>query len=939
MRNLFLFIAAMSLHANAATDSRLDHQKGLSQMGDKTGRPLKGIRSEGKDLLAAARGEADGISQQDYNFLKGTSAFAASGAEWAHLEGINGNGVKILLLEDSGINHADIRGIVDSDSQKDPATGMKYKLDHGSSMASLIHALAPASNIRVRPIANVTDAASLTDVRIINASFGSNERNGFANSFPALTAANNVLIAKSAGNHQENLSEHPHTQGCESLLPFTIFAGNLRQDYKGKTSSGFPGENTAFQNSFIWVIADDVMAASGADGSTEYSPGSGTSNAAAILSGAAALILSKYPTLTTAELKDVLLESADRDIFQTFGSGYKALHIVDSSVDFNRKFTQYKKMHPQKLFLDFAEDLADSGDYTLAAEIIAGLKGAHKIPEVGTDREQYKRIVRRLDATERSKLESLAVDSTTTLSERTHRESIQQILAEIDINIAETSHTPVATQRPTTTGFNKAFWGKGILNIKNALIYADLKIKNPKMSAHSLRERMLELINNAEQKAAADIQRIVRGRLINRSVKPTEKELAERPGLAINTTLPGRNFTKMDIDPNEPVVPDQSDEERLRGLGITLPEAPSGKQLKFISDGTSTSATSSGPAREITPIDNSDIPAGASAELKEFLKADQEALFGTFTKFGRSKIIPLLDLSPEEAANKLIQFYQSLGQFKANRVINLGHNSSGISIGNSFWNNKIASTSVTIIDLFHDAVRNQIIIDQSNGKYDINSQKIGEIAIQLFEKLKSQGLMNNSLLPSILSLLKDYRTSTLNNFIINNDLLDTKFTHIASLYDYASETYKLSTESLIGADILGIWELKDLIDNTPSTQITEKIKSFFKKPKGREFFAQISMQYIQNAFFKIYNEAPSMWEKTEQEQDARSQETVVQIFGNIQASAPKLFDFIQNYAEKSGEALHLAAMTKSVDEPFFELPPSVKPLIKHRLNELSSIFR
>jgi hypothetical protein len=343
MRNstFFLTIMCSALHIANAADTRLDYQKALSQMGDKTGKPLKEIRKEGSSLLTAARGEANGISQQDYDFLKGTSAFAASGAEWAHLEGINGNGVKILLLEDSGINHADTRRIVENDSPNRAIEGMKYKLDHGSGMASLIHSIAPASSIRVRPIREWS--SSLGSVRIINASFGNDKANGFANSFPTLTAANNVLITKSAGNHQENLSAHQHTQGCESLLPFTIFAGNLRQDYKGKTSSGFPGANPAFQNSFLWVISDDVLAASGADGSTEYSPGSGTSNAAAILSGAAALILSKYPGLTTEQLKEILLESADRDIFQLFVSGYKALHISDNSVDFYRKQTQYKK--------------------------------------------------------------------------------------------------------------------------------------------------------------------------------------------------------------------------------------------------------------------------------------------------------------------------------------------------------------------------------------------------------------------------------------------------------------------------------------------------------------------------------------------------------------------------------------------------------------------
>ena len=276
MRILFLFITSMSLHVNAATDSLLNHQKGLSQMGDQAGKSLKVIRSEGRDLLAVARTEANGISQQDYNFLKGTSAFGASGAEWAHLEGITGKDVTILLLEDSGVNHADIRKNVEAGSPEHALNGIKYKLDHGSGMASLIHAMAPDSVIRARPIGKLSTSLN-SDVRIINASFGSIEENGFRDTFTGVTTAgSNPLIVKSAGNHQQNLSEHPYTKNCEFLIPSTLFAGNLRQDYKGSTSSGFPGTNIEFQNSFLWVIADDVLTASGPDNSTQYSPGSGT---------------------------------------------------------------------------------------------------------------------------------------------------------------------------------------------------------------------------------------------------------------------------------------------------------------------------------------------------------------------------------------------------------------------------------------------------------------------------------------------------------------------------------------------------------------------------------------------------------------------------------------------------------------------------------------
>lgn len=258
------------------------------------------LRKEGVKLLRGARGEAGGISVEDYTLLKGTSAVAASGADLAHEAGIFGEGVRVLLLEDSGINHTDMQKVVSAGSTVETAGGFPFKTDHGSAMASLINAVAPKSNITVKHVADL--ATSVEGVRIINASFGGDSAEGFKNTFVGVVGSG-ALIVKSAGNSQQNLSTDAYTQNCGVLLPLTIFAGNLRQDYKGKTSSGVPGANPAIQNSFLWVVADDVLTAYGPNGSAQYSPTTGTSNAAAILSGAAALILSKYPGLSTAELK------------------------------------------------------------------------------------------------------------------------------------------------------------------------------------------------------------------------------------------------------------------------------------------------------------------------------------------------------------------------------------------------------------------------------------------------------------------------------------------------------------------------------------------------------------------------------------------------------------------------------------------------------------
>jgi hypothetical protein len=895
--SFLLTIMCSALNIANAADTRLDYQKALSQIGDKTGKPLNGIRSEGKDLLATARGEANGISQQDYNFLKGTSAFAASGAEWAHLDGITGEGVTILLLENSGINHADTRGIVEAGSPQAAIAGKQYKLDHGSGMASLIHSIAPASSIRVRPVREWS--SSLGSVRIINASFGNDKANGFANSFPALTAANNVLITKAAGNNQENLSAHQHTQGCESLLPFTIFTGNLRQDYKGKTSSGFPGANPAFQNSFLWVIADDVLAASGADGSTEYSPGSGTSNAAAILSGAAALILSKYPGLTTEQLKEILLESADRDIFQLFGSGYRALHISDNSVDFYRKHTQYKKTHKDKSILDFAENLATSDDIILAAEIVGGSRGVSNRGTTPAEVEQFKRILKKIKESGNDTLESLSPATARTEPERMHRERIQQLLAEITTDASSAS--PAVKEKSPT--YDPAFWGKGILNIKNALLYAQFKMRYPAMSAHELRERMLRFINTQQQVAAERIQRKLRSR-----PKATEEQKAawdQRQGLAINTSLPDRTFTKMPTDPSDPGVPDQSDEDRLKGLGVELPEEPTRKQLKVISDDSSGGATSSVPAREIAPIADSDIPVGASAELREFLKADSENLIKTFNAFSDQMFKPLMDLAPEQIANSLLALNLHM-PFSANRVIYKDGYSFSYSC--SFYNER-----VTIITLFHDFLRLQIAL----GQLTEDKAKITKTAMHLLN-----GYATALEKQEILSLLKqyiEYGDTEVHNFIINNDLLNMHFRNVEIETDYSSQLRekRIKFEPHTGFDMIGEYELSKIMDNSPSPQTKVILKRFFKTETGRSVLARIAIKEpIQQAIEGLADISSYRWNTPNLADDitAEGQRILPTIFSDAGKKLPKLFSILPNYADRGDIPALITAMSQGYNQ-------------------------
>ncbi len=765
----FAIIAISVLQAANTTDSRLDYQKHLSRM------TPAGEKPNLQALLKAAREEKNGISRQDYKFLKGTSAFAASGAEWVHKAGILGSGVTVLLLEDSGINHADIKGFVEEGSLEGAVDGFKHKVDHGSAMASLIHAIAPASTIRVRPIQQVF--SSLKNVRIINASFSDEEVEGFQKTFEGITTDSNILITKSAGNNRENLSIHPHTQGCSTLLPFTIFVGNLRQDYKGRTSSGFPGDNPQFQESFLWAVADDVLTASGPDGSTQYSPGTGTSNAAAILSGAAALILSKYPMLPAIHIKEILLESADRDIFQEFGSGHRALHVTEGQ-----------------------------------------------------------------------------------------------------------------PSSPQAISYNPAFWGKGILNIKNALLYADLKVANPAMSAHELRETMLQNVHVEQQRQAEKIQRKFR----KRTNRPAPEELAKRAALTINTSLPDRVFSEAPGELSSQPIAEQSDAERLGMLGVNLPE-PS-RKLKVTSNTLSAAPKVATPG-EFQPCE---VPEGASQLLTRFLQATtKNDLCNDFRRFYQTELTRALNdrwASAATVVEKLINGRENLLiPFTVNQVIAFD--------GPKQVHIKPQRT-VTLVELFHDAMR---LYGQDN--------RIQSIAMELFRKIQEKGSMNNNIKSEILSLLKDYRTIDYRygdkeflTFIVDNDLLGVSFNHLQQPYGKKDQ---IETIQQSGADFFNTEQIRDFLRDGPIL-LRVKLTSFLHTLRGAKLCAEVaarmcSDEYFSKRYYGYFSNQP-----------------IGTLFTNLEEEAPNFVHFLQSHVNDVTKEAILAELKEKTISTFFSDYPERK---------------
>ncbi len=256
---------------------------------------------------------SDPLSKDEYKLMHTPTAKGGIGSMW-HEES-EGQGVPILLFENSGINHQGVRV-----SPRSQISSLGEFSDHGAGMASLIGQISPKAQIIVIHTADLPKINEFPDVRILNFSNSITE-NALSSYIPFL---NNKIIVKASGNNAENLSSNGWSP---SISDFILFAGNLRQDLRVTASSGKPGDMQYIQNNFLWVTAQDIMCATGLEEGNQYSPISGTSLAAAILSGAVAQMMERFPEFSSIEIKECLLKSADQDFIQIFEDGHDGVHV------------------------------------------------------------------------------------------------------------------------------------------------------------------------------------------------------------------------------------------------------------------------------------------------------------------------------------------------------------------------------------------------------------------------------------------------------------------------------------------------------------------------------------------------------------------------------------------------------------------------------------
>jgi hypothetical protein len=450
------------------------HEKAKTKSSGKMNRPL---------ALKVLRAQK-AISHEDYRHVKGASASQAALVTRLHAQGIKGEGVKIWLLEDSGVNaHPEVLKYIDPSSDMASAAGFSQKQDHGAAMASLAHQIAPKAGLVLKHLVGYAVAfhSERDKPFIINAPFDTG--NVDINSYfgPIFTdRAFQPLVVRSAGNDGTILSEdRKYKDLSPDLMKHLIIAGNLRQDGRPRASSSVPGGDQAIQDRFLWVIADDMLAAGGPTGSDTYRYITGTSGAAAILSGAAALIKGRYSHLTMEEVAECLLESANRDLFGLFGDGYHAIHIVNG---------------PEKILREpvRSEDEGQAG--------------------------------------------------------------------------AGSSSTSPGRIQIRTIMYEPAQWGKGVLNVKNAMFYASLKSQLPHEKPEGLRRRMLGSIALHENLTARKIQKWWRTN--KKSIPEAEKPLP----LVVDKSIPDRTYPEAEGEYGGKFIEEPDPKEAGRKKGLSYEE-------------------------------------------------------------------------------------------------------------------------------------------------------------------------------------------------------------------------------------------------------------------------------------------------------------------------------------------------------------------------------
>ena len=286
----------------------------------------------------------------DAEYAVNQKAYDALGAEHTYAQGFTGTGVTVAVVDNGALSTHQELADQFSELQQDTYNPQDL-MDHGTPVSSLIagkkdgtgmHGVAYDAQIisfavdldggvncsacyqNYVDVWNMLATDTFDTVKIINNSFGNIDQIPSTSSLTAeinaarqLVAKNKLIIA-SSGN-DTSLSPSIDPAGLpyyDSSLKYNFISAIAYNPYYSPSSAYFLESYTNLaQSAQEWSLAAPVgslTAASSAD-NTAYEDFSGTSVAAPIISGAAAVVSSVFPYMGGKQLADVLFSTADKN--------------------------------------------------------------------------------------------------------------------------------------------------------------------------------------------------------------------------------------------------------------------------------------------------------------------------------------------------------------------------------------------------------------------------------------------------------------------------------------------------------------------------------------------------------------------------------------------------------------------------------------------------
>lgn len=241
-------------------------------------------------------------SQIRYGFNTDYNSRGIVGDNYADVnQRIYGNSDVMGPDAEHGTHVAGIIGAVPNDSMAGIASAVKLMMVR----------TVPDGDERDKDVANAIRYAVDNGAHIINMSFGKaySPRKDAVDAAVRYAQEKGVLLVHAAGNDAEDISKNNN-------FPTPLYSGGGRapnwievgaSSWKGLDSLVAPFSNYGRNEVDVFAPGVDILSTVPGGG---YERNSGTSMAAPVVSGLAALLMSYYPTLTAADVKKIIVSSA-----------------------------------------------------------------------------------------------------------------------------------------------------------------------------------------------------------------------------------------------------------------------------------------------------------------------------------------------------------------------------------------------------------------------------------------------------------------------------------------------------------------------------------------------------------------------------------------------------------------------------------------------------